>query len=189
MLHTFRSQNHPQQTRQRGASLFPEYGDITAEGDDRGTDPALFAQLNERFHFTLDVAASAENAKCHRYFDKEMNGLTKTWAFERVWCNPPYSELGRWVKKAWDEASDAELIVMLLPANRTEQDWWQKQVEPYRDGRHPSFEARTRPGSHHRTLRVEFLAGRPRFVQKAGTTAEKGSRPPFGCCLLIWESA
>jgi hypothetical protein len=27
----------------------------------------------------------------------------------------------------------AELIVMLLPANRTEQGWWQKHIEPFRD--------------------------------------------------------
>lgn len=96
---------------------------------------------------------------------------------ERVWCNPPYSDCGAWVRKAWDEwrsEGRPELIVMLLPANRVEQKWWQEQVEPYRD----------RPGS---PLRVEFLPGRMRFIRPNWTPGPKGDRPPFGCCLLIWS--
>lgn len=96
---------------------------------------------------------------------------------ERVWCNPPYSDIRAWVRKAWSEwelpESAPELIVMLLPANRVEQKWWQEHVEPYRD----------RPGS---PLRVEFLPGRMRFIRPDWTPGPKGDRPPFGCCLLIW---
>ena len=97
----------------------------------------------------------------------------------RVWCNPPYSDCGAWVRKAWVEwrSEDAPgLIVMLLPANRVEQGWWQDHVEPYRD----------RPGS---PLRVEFLRGRMRFDRPGWTKPAKGDRPPFGCCLLIWSAS
>jgi phage N-6-adenine-methyltransferase len=177
-LKGFRSRNHPQQTAQRGASLFPELADLTDEGDDRGTDPALFAALNERFGFTLDVAASHENAKCARYYTRDDDGLARPWGRERVWCNPPYSQIRPWIQKAWNERYMMlvpELVVMLLPANRTEQSWWQELVEPHRDRGGP--------------LRVEFLPGRPRFVQRPGLTAAKGDRPPFGCCLLIWNVA
>jgi phage N-6-adenine-methyltransferase len=171
-LEGFRASNHPQQTAQRGPSLFAEYGDITDEGDDRGTDPALFAAWDERFLFTVDVAAAAHNAKCERFYTLEDDGLAQSWDRERVWCNPPYSNIRPWVQKAYDEIS-AELIVQLLPANRTEQSWWQEIVEPIRD--------------RSRRLTVHFLPGRPRFVQKPGLTAAKGARPPFGCCLLIWR--
>lgn len=175
----FKSTNHPQQTAKRGAK---------DEVDDRGTDPAFIARLEERFGaFTLDVAAADHNAKAPTYYTRDDDGLSRAWT-GRVWCNPPYSDCGAWVDKAWAEwharrrfdtngyptGLDLELIVMLLPANRVEQKWWQKHVEPCRD----------RPGS---SLRVEFLPGRMRFIRPDWTPGPKGDRPPFGCCLLIWQ--
>ena len=64
---------------------------------------------------------------------------------------------------------------MLIPANRTEQQWWQEHVEPYRD----------LPGSG---LHVEFLPGRMRFLAPGQAEVGPDERPPFGCCLLIWEA-
>lgn len=166
----FKSSNHPQQTGKRGA--------VDAV-DDRGTDQAFFDSLDERFMFDMDVAAAPHNAKCRDFYTAEDNGLAHEWRGS-VWCNPPYSDCGAWVRKAWDEwnrnawTMDAvDLIVMLLPANRVEQGWWQDHVEPYRD----------RPDS---PLRVEFLRGRMRFDRPGWTKPTKGDRPPFGCCLLIW---
>jgi hypothetical protein len=126
----YRARNHPQQVGRRGAN---------SAVDDRATPPEIFGPLNDRFRFTVDAAASAENAKCERFWTAAENGLTKSWAGERVFCNPPYSHpnLGRWLDKAWQQSKAAELIVMLVPANRTEQEFWQKWVEPYRDGRGP----------------------------------------------------
>lgn len=147
----------------------------TDRGDERSTDPALFAALAGRFGgFTLDAAASAENAKCARYIDEAANGLERTWVGERVWCNPPYSEVRAWVEKAWVESSICPLIVMLLPANRCEQAWWQDLIEPYRD-RHGSC------------LTVEFLPGRPRFMLPGQLSVAPHERPPFGCCILVWR--
>ncbi len=164
----FRSQNHPQQTAKRGVH------DAT---DDRETAPEVFSPLNERFGFTLDVAAASHNAKCADYYTREDDGLAQPWR-GNVWCNPPYSDCAAWVQKAWGEWGNrrADLVVMLLPANRVEQAWWQDYVEPYRD----------RPGS---PLRVEFLRGRMRFIRPGAVIGPKGDRPPFGCCLLIWDAA
>lgn len=163
----FKASNHPQQTAKRGA---------LDEVDDRGTHPIYFDPWNERFGgFTLDVAAAPHNAKCERFFTREDNGLLQSWAGERVWCNPPYSGLDAWLRKAWQEYPDTRGIVMLLPANRVEQKWWQDHVEPYRD----------RPGS---PLTVEFLPGRMRFIKPGQTDVGPNERPPFGCCLLIWTN-
>jgi phage N-6-adenine-methyltransferase len=165
----FRATNHPQQTSKRGAS------DAV---DDRGTDPAFIAQLEERFGpLSLDVAAAKHNTKAPNYYTRADDGLTQPW-HGNVWCNPPYSDCGAWVRKAWwewnaDRDYKPELIAMLLPANRVEQGWWQDHVEPFRD----------RPGS---PLRVEFLRGRMRFSRPDWTPGPKGDRPPFGCALLIW---
>ena len=206
----FKAQNHRQQTSVRGAR---------DEIDDRETDPRAFEDLEDRFGpFTLDVAANHYNAKCPRYFTIEDDGLAQSWAGERVWCNPPFSNIEPWVRKAWasmethnwidvpdgtpltggrgfrfcttcdrEEWPDgtvfrqgwmpgckpAEKIVMLLPANRTEQRWWQDHVEPHRDN-----------GD---LLHVRFLRGRMRFLQPGEQQVRPNSRPPFGVCLLIWS--
>jgi phage N-6-adenine-methyltransferase len=89
----------------------------------------VFAELSERFGpFTLDVCASAENAKCERYFTRDDDGLAQTWT-GRVWMNPPYGrKLGDWMKKARESAlATAELVVCLVPA-RTDTRWWHEQA-------------------------------------------------------------
>jgi phage N-6-adenine-methyltransferase len=159
----FRAQNHPQQ----------RVNDLV---DDRAITEENFAPLHDRFAFTIDAAASHHNAKLPRYWTREDDALRQLWAGERVWCNPPYSEIAAWVWKAWDQwgvFTTPELIVMLLPANRTEQGWWQELVEPHLRARRPDF-------------RVEFLPGRMRFDRPGVIIGPKGDRPPFGCCLLIW---
>lgn len=162
----YKSSNHVQQVAVRGP---------LDEVDDRGTPQDLFNALSERFGgFTLDVAAAPHNAKCERYYTRADDGLSLPWR-GRVWCNPPYSKLQPWLAKAWLEHVETELIVMLLPANRTEQGWWQSYVEQQRD----------RPNS---PLSVEFLPGRLRFVRPGETAVKPNDRPPFGCCLLIWTN-
>lgn len=161
----FKAQNHPQQTTRFRAAA-------TDEIDDRATTIEVFAPLQDRYGFTIDVAAAAHNAKLPRFYDIDSDGLTQPWDGERVWCNPPYSNIRPWVEKAW--TSHADLIVMLLPANRTEQRWWQDLVEPVLREQSPSF-------------RCEFLSGRIRFLRKGQTEIKPNERPPFGCCLLIWE--
>ena len=162
----FKAKNHPQQVAVNGA---------LDEVDDRGTHPDSFDRWDERFGgFTLDVAAAPHNAKCERFFTRADDGLAQSWAGEKVWCNPPYSNLGAWLAKAWLEYPMTRGIVMLLPANRVEQRWWQEHVEPFRD----------RPDS---PLTVEFLPGRLRFIKPGQTAIGPNERPPFGCCLLIWK--
>lgn len=161
----FRAKNHPQQLAVRG---------VDERTDDRRTRDEYFQPWREQFGFTLDVAASAENTKCEKFFTREQDGLVQSWAGESVWCNPPYSDVGSWVAKAWGEYRSTNGIVMLLPANRTEQKWWQQDVEPWRD----------RDGS---PLLVKFLPGRMRFDRPDVVIGPKGDRPPFGCCLLIWR--
>jgi len=158
----FKAQNHRQQVGKRGAK---------PEVDNLETPVEHFAPWHERFGFTIDVAALPHNAKLPRYFTPEDNGLLQSWAGERVWCNPPYSDIEPWVQKAKAEGFAADLIVMLLPANRTEQGWWQRHVEPGRRGG---------------TLRVEFLPGRMRFIKYGHDKVEPNQRPPFGNCLVIW---
>lgn len=160
----FKAKNHRQQVEARGG--------VDSPIDDRATTPADFARFDAALGpFTVDVAAAAHNTKCARYFTFEMNGLTQSWAGERVWCNPPYSRIGAWVEKAWREHQGTDGIAMLLPANRTEQGWWQQMVEPLRE---------------RSALSVLFLPGRLNFIAAGATDVKPGERSPFGCCLLTW---
>ena len=92
--------------------------------DDWATPNDLFAKLDERYNFTLDVAASATNAKCKNYFTQEQNGLEQEWNGV-VWCNPPYGRgIKDWVRKAYEShLSNGATVVLLLPA-RTDTAWF-----------------------------------------------------------------
>lgn len=161
----FKIANHPQQVAKRGAK------DTV---DERITPAWLFDSYNARFSFTLDPAANSANAKTAKFFDLESDGLAQSWAPHRVWCNPPYSNIPAWVAKAHAElAAGCPVIVMLLPANRTEQGWWQDHVEPFRDA----------PGS---IIRAEFLRRRFNFGIPGNEAAKFNSSPPFGCVALIF---
>lgn len=165
----YSARNHFQQVGKRGAR---------PEVDDRAITAEDFAPLHARFRFTIDAAATSGNARLPRYWTARDDALRQNWALERVWCNPPHSQplLEQFVRKATDECNAADLIVMLVPANRTEQRWWQELVEPNRDGR-----------GHGVCLRTEFLPGRMRFIAPGQSEVGPNERPPYGCCLLIWE--
>jgi phage N-6-adenine-methyltransferase len=87
------------------------------------TPQAFFDKWHKEFDFTLDACATSSNAKCARYFTKEQDGLSRAWT-GRVWMNPPYGrEIGKWVRKAYEEAQNGCTVVCLLPA-RTDTAWW-----------------------------------------------------------------
>jgi phage N-6-adenine-methyltransferase len=144
--------------------------------DDWTTPPDLFAILNVEFSFTLDVAAAKHNRRAPAWFDEQTDGLAQDWSGS-VWCNPPYSDISPWVFKAWAEwmAGRCSSIVMLLPANRTDQQWWDELVERRRD----------RPGS---PLSTRFLRGRVRFLMPGARRGQPGNSPTFGSVLLIWQT-
>lgn len=46
------------------------------------TPQDFFDELNKEFHFTCDVCATKENAKCAKYYTPEQDGLKQTWGGE-----------------------------------------------------------------------------------------------------------
>jgi len=165
-LTRFKARNHPQQVAEGGPD-----DDI----DDRATPPEVFAPLNAIHGFTLDAAASAVNAKCPIHFTKEVDGLKQPWGGAIVWCNPPFSNCGGFVQKALYEVliGGCQKVVMLLPANRCEQEWWQRYIEPFRD-------------YENSIIKTEFLSGRTRFLSLR-EQEPADNRPPFGCVILTIE--
>jgi phage N-6-adenine-methyltransferase len=79
--------------------------------------------LNEEFNFTLDVCASEFNYKNENYISKEQDSLNSDWGKNVCWMNPPFNELGKWVKKAYEESLKGCKVICLIPS-RTNTNWW-----------------------------------------------------------------
>jgi phage N-6-adenine-methyltransferase len=88
------------------------------------TPDSIFVPLDEEFHFTLDVAASNINTKCSKYFSEDRDGLYSPWQGEICWMNPPYNQVGKWIKKAYEEATQYGATVVCLVQSRTNTNWW-----------------------------------------------------------------
>ena len=105
------------------------------------TPRTLAAELARRYTrggWTLDAAAAESTAVCAWFFDgaDHGDGLALPWcAFGgergRVFCNPPWNNIGPWIKKGLREIREerAEVVVFLVPA-RTSAGWWALTQEP-----------------------------------------------------------
>lgn len=116
---------------------------FSSRKDDWATPWPLFRICEQAYGpFSLDVCATAANAKCQRFFSPDVNGLLQPWR-GNCWMNPPYGRgIGKWIEKAVAEAKNGSRVVCLLPA-RTDTAWWHGFVLPH---------------GH-----VHFLRGRVRF--------------------------
>lgn len=146
------------------------------DSDELYTPAHIFDPLHREFGFTVDVASCAEAAKVPRYYDIQSDGLKQSWAGERVWLQPPYSHIAPWIVKTHREIRlYCPLVVALLPANKTEQPWWQDYVEPFRDGSlYPHFSIETR------FLRKRIAFGKPGNPKGTGSGT-------FASVLVIWR--
>jgi len=123
------------------------------------TPQDFFDELNKEFNFTLDVCATPENAKCHKYFTKEQDGLSQDWGEEICYMNPPYGkEIGKWVKKA---AESNSLVVGLLPA-RTDTKYFHAYI--------------------YGKAEIRFIKGRLKFGGSKNSA-------PFPSMVVIWKTS
>lgn len=204
--------------------MFPETRvDPTADLDRRYTTREtmdLCMRLAGVDAWDLDVAADAESHWAPRWYSAPgdervdfssrgpafesspeqwkgwlgVDGLAQPWVARRVWCNPPFSDIEPWVRKANYEVltGKALVVAMLLPATRTEQPWWQQCVEGsldvprlVLDHGHPATTAR----ATYSWLRTHFLPGRIKFGLPGNRDGVGVGSPPFGCVLLVWRAS
>ena len=52
---------------------------LSSKKMDYCTPRRFFEELNNEFHFVLDVAATTASAKCNAYFTPETDGLSQSW--------------------------------------------------------------------------------------------------------------
>lgn len=101
---------------------------FSSSRDNWETPQEFFDLLDSEFHFTLDAAADPANAKVpSRYYTLEDDAIRQDWPGV-VFCNPPYGRMiGRFVRKAWEQAQEGSTVVMLIPA-RTDTSYWHEFV-------------------------------------------------------------
>lgn len=129
------------------------------------TPQDFFDKLDLEFGFVLDAAATSKTAKCQRYYTPETDGLAQSWQCDgAVFCNPPYGrQLGKWVRKAWQEAQTGQTIVLLIPA-RTDTAYFHDFI--------------------YGKAEIRFLRGRLRFTDESGTATNS---VPFPSMVVVYN--
>lgn len=136
--------------------------------DEWATPAALWHTLDDEFHFVLDAAANALNAKCPVWLGPGSpvaeDALTADWraitapiGAPVVWLNPPYSACRAFMDKAARERLNGVTTVCLVPA-RTDTRW---------------FHAHVWDASTHKPrtgVEVRLLPGRVRFETSGAAT-------------------
>jgi phage N-6-adenine-methyltransferase len=111
------------------------------------------------------VCASRRTKKCRRYYTKRTDGLSKSWAGETAWMNPPYGRnIGLWMEKARLSARDQGATVVCLVPARVDTAWWHDNV--------------INGGAE-----IRFLRGRLRYWQDG----KPGGSSPFPSAVVIFR--
>lgn len=139
------------------------------DGDEWETPDHLFRFLDRHYHFTVDVAANSKTRKVRKFYDIARDGLKQDWAGEVVFMNPPYSESGKWTKKAQEAAQHGAIVVALLP-NRSATAWYREHLAP--------------------SALIVLLHGKvPFFHRGVGRGEITMSGAPFASILAIWPAS
>ena len=127
----------------------------------------FFNELNKEFNFVLDAAATDETAKCKDYFTPETDGLKQSWKRTdgAVFCNPPYGrEIGKWVKKAYEESTKHDTTIVLLIPARTDTTYFHNYI--------------------YKRAEIRFIRGRLKFTDENGIA---GDAAPFPSMVVIYN--
>jgi phage N-6-adenine-methyltransferase len=118
--------------------------------DHWSTPPCLYEALNTEFNFMDDP--------CPLHGEGKENGLKREWG-ERVFMNPPYSNIEPWVHKAYTESLKGKLIVGLLRGD-TSTRWFHEWVLGKAE--------------------IRFIRGRVKFGKRLKPA-------PFPSIIAIWD--
>lgn len=116
--------------------------------DEWRTPKSVYDALDTEFHFKFDP--------CPQDPDAIWDGINRPWDFP-AFCNPPYSDIGTWVKKAYEEGRIGT-VVMLIPS-RTDTRWWHAYVMKAKE--------------------IRFIKGRLKF-------GDAKNSAPFPSCVVVF---
>lgn len=108
----------------------------------------VYNKLNEEFKFDFDPCP----------LNPQFDGLD----IERGsvnFCNPPYSQLKKWIKKAFEEFQKGKTVVLLIPS-RTDTKAWHDYIMQSKD--------------------IRFIRGRLKF-------GNAKFNAPFPSCIVVFK--
>lgn len=117
--------------------------------DEWRTPASVYNALNTEFGFRFDPCPIDNQG----FWDS----LAIPWEFP-AFCNPPYSDIGAWVKKAWGESARGT-VVLLIPS-RTDTRWWHDYVMKAKE--------------------IRFIKGRLKF-------GDAKNSAPFPSCIVVFH--
>jgi len=133
--------------------------------DSRFTPPDFLANIYAAFG-EIDLDPCGHNlspvvANRRIVLDEGGDGLVDDWSGKTVFLNPPFSELLKWLRRAYLQwqAGNVETVICLVPV-RTDSPWFHDTLSPHAD--------------------IYLLRGRVRFVDPRG----KGQHTPFSLMIL-----
>ena len=124
-------------------------GMMSSLRSDWRTPKKLLEELNKEFDFTFDPCP----------INPDFDGLKIDWGI-RNFVNPPYGrEIGKWIKKGYEESLKGKLVVFLIPS-RTDTRYWHDYIMKGEE--------------------IRFIEGRLCF-DDCGTPA------PFPSCVVVFR--
>ena len=126
--------------------------------DDWQTPIKLYKELDKEFNFTLDPCP----------VNPTFNGLHIKWSGS-VFCNPPYSEVERWIAKGINEIMEKNIdTLVFLVFAKTDTKWYHKFI-----WNNPVL-----------NWEIRFIKGRLKFINPNKKT---NMSAPYPSMLLIWR--
>ena len=92
------------------------------------TPPKIYKDLDKEFNFDFDP---------YPYPKPEWDGLEIEWG-SRSFCNPPYSETEKWIRKAIEEHKKGKTVVLLLRLDASTK-WFRDLILPNAEIIRPCF--------------------------------------------------
>ncbi|ANJ96160.1 DNA N-6-adenine-methyltransferase [Serratia plymuthica] len=135
--------------------------------DEWRTPRRAYENLHREFTFTVDAAASAENALHSNFWTAETDALSQCWEGHTVFCNPPYSMCGEFLTKG----KEADCGVFIIPA-RTQATYFLDHVF-------------ANPYCHE----IRWCHRGMRFIPASGVTQTRQfNRAPLPVCIVVYRN-
>lgn len=132
----------------------------------------FFNELNKEFNFILDPCCMPKSALCDKYYTPNEDGLKQDWSGEVVFVNPPYGrEIGKWVKKSYEEGQKENTIIVMLIPSRTDTRYFHNYI--------------------YNKAEIRFIKGRLKFIDldfKGDEKDRKLSPAPFPSMIVIFRN-
>lgn len=161
---------------------------FSKKSDEWETPKWLFDKLDAEFHFDCDAAATGKNHLCEFYLGEDYAGIPEDstkldWlntsfqnGLQQYYCkvfflNPPYSKIGAFIKKAYEESLNGAIVVCLIPC-RTDTRYWHNYVMKAHE--------------------IRLIQGRLKFENRAFPSwtpdgNHKVSPAPFPSCVVVFD--